>query len=81
MFAECNCSANTIELVYIVYMVKCIVLIFALHHVYQKILQSEVIELEKNSCMKKSHCQSLKHTTVKLTNFLLCLLFPQSVTK
>ncbi len=43
MFVECNCSANAIELVY---MVKCIVLIFALHPVYQKIVQSEVIELE-----------------------------------
>ncbi len=78
MFAECNCSANATELVY---MVKCIVLLFALHPVYQKIVQSEVIELEKNSCMKKSHCQSLKHTTVKRTNFLLCLLFPQCETK
>ncbi len=49
--------------------------------IYQKIVQIEVIELEKNSCMKKSHCQPLKHTTVKLTNFLLCLIFLQSVTK
>ncbi len=62
-------------------MVECIVLIFALHHVYQKIVQSEFIELDKNSCMKKSHFQSLKHTTVKQTNFLLCLLILQSVTK
>ncbi len=44
MFVECNCSDNAIELVYIV---KCIVLIFALHHVYQKIVQSEFIELDK----------------------------------